>query len=125
MVWIPTVSIAQPAVLQGHLSEFMEAIRREATQYSVDSAGIAQLDSGMQAISASSERLAWTSTMEEAGLRHGDVVTAIACVLPQIYSTQSAFAALKSDGSVVTWGDPAVGGDSSAVAQQVCSAATQ
>ena len=62
-------------------------------------------------VSPSSERLAWTSTMQEAGLRHGDVVTAIACILPKIYSTESAFAALKSDGSVTTWGDEESGGN--------------
>ena len=32
-----------------------------------------------------------------------------------IYSTGSAFAALREDGSVVTWGNPKYGGDSSAV----------
>ncbi|TAN48428.1 MAG: DUF4347 domain-containing protein, partial [Methylococcaceae bacterium] len=37
----------------------------------------------------------------------------------QIYSTCSSFAALRSDGSVVTWGDGASGGDSSAVADRI------
>jgi Ca2+-binding RTX toxin-like protein len=37
----------------------------------------------------------------------------------QIYSTQYAFAALRSDGSVVTWGSDVSGGDSSAVASQL------
>jgi hypothetical protein len=37
----------------------------------------------------------------------------------QIFSTGSAFAALRSDGSVVTWGDGYYGGDSSAVAGQL------
>ena len=36
----------------------------------------------------------------------------------QIFSTQSAFAALKGDGSVVTWGAAICGGDSSAVLEQ-------
>ena len=31
----------------------------------------------------------------------------------QIQSSRAAFAAIKDDGSVVTWGDPARGGDSS------------
>ena len=70
-------------------------------------------------VSPSSERLAWTSTMQEAGLRHGDVVTAIACVLPKIYSNQYAFAALKSDGSVTTWGDEESGGDCRCVQEQL------
>ena len=36
----------------------------------------------------------------------------------QIFSTRYAFAALRADGSVVTWGSEWYGGDSSAVAQQ-------
>ncbi|NLQ07272.1 hypothetical protein FLX35_05265 [Cylindrospermopsis raciborskii LB2897] len=39
----------------------------------------------------------------------------------QIFSTGYAFAALKSDGSVVTWGDSDSGGDSSSVAGQLTS----
>jgi alpha-tubulin suppressor-like RCC1 family protein len=34
----------------------------------------------------------------------------------QVFSTEWAFAALRADGSVVTWGDADYGGDSSAVA---------
>ena len=37
----------------------------------------------------------------------------------QVFSTGSAFAALRADGSVVTWGSSAYGGDSSAVASQI------
>ena len=36
-----------------------------------------------------------------------------------IYSTQKAFAALKDDGSVVTWGDSDYGGDSSSVSSKL------
>jgi len=36
-----------------------------------------------------------------------------------IYSTSSAFAALKTNGTVVTWGDSAYGGDSSSVSSQL------
>ena len=39
----------------------------------------------------------------------------------QIFSTSAAFAALKADGSVVTWGYLGGGGDSSAVAEQLSS----
>jgi alpha-tubulin suppressor-like RCC1 family protein len=38
-----------------------------------------------------------------------------------VYSTSAAFAALKSDGSVVTWGDAANGGDSTTVAAALAS----
>ena len=42
----------------------------------------------------------------------------------QISSTNSAFAAILADGTVVTWGDPNEGGDSSRVQDQLqeCSA---
>ena len=43
----------------------------------------------------------------------------------QIYSTSSAFAALKTDGSVVTWGNSSDGGVSSAVADGLSSGVTQ
>jgi len=37
----------------------------------------------------------------------------------QIQATQSAFAAILADGSVVSWGDAKAGGDSSAVQDQL------
>jgi hypothetical protein len=37
----------------------------------------------------------------------------------QIQSTSGAFAAILADGSVVTWGDPDYGGDSSEVEDQL------
>ncbi|MFM8526277.1 MAG: RCC1 domain-containing protein, partial [Cyanobacteriota bacterium] len=43
----------------------------------------------------------------------------------QIFSNQGAFAALKADGSVVTWGDGGTGGNSSGVAGQLSSGVTQ
>ncbi len=42
-----------------------------------------------------------------------------------LYSTNSAFAALKADGSVVTWGNQSLGGDSSAVAAALESGVTE
>ena len=38
---------------------------------------------------------------------------------PRIYSTYGAFAAVKEDGSVITWGNKKNGGDSSSVAGQL------
>ena len=43
----------------------------------------------------------------------------------QIYSTSSAFAALKTDGSVVTWGNSSDGGDSSTVSDDLSSGVKQ
>ena len=39
----------------------------------------------------------------------------------QLFSTYTAFAALKDDGSVITWGDSFSGGDSSSVSSQLSS----
>eukprot|EP00929_Paragymnodinium_shiwhaense_P121954 TRINITY_DN9440_c0_g1_i4.p1 TRINITY_DN9440_c0_g1~~TRINITY_DN9440_c0_g1_i4.p1 ORF type:complete len:294 (-),score=71.85 TRINITY_DN9440_c0_g1_i4:358-1239(-) len=56
------------------------------------------------------------STIEGAGLQDEDCVGAfIVDDKPQISSTAGAYAALKPDGSVVTWGDEERGGDSSSV----------
>jgi alpha-tubulin suppressor-like RCC1 family protein len=43
----------------------------------------------------------------------------------QVFSNDIAFAALKEDGSVVTWGHPTAGGDSSGVAAQLSSGVVQ
>ena len=42
-----------------------------------------------------------------------------------VFSTGGAFAALKDDGSVVTWGRPIFGGNSSSVSSQLSSGVTQ
>jgi len=42
----------------------------------------------------------------------------------EIFSTANAFAAIKSDGSVVTWGRSSYGGDSSSVSSDLTSGAT-
>ncbi|NLW82442.1 MAG: hypothetical protein GXY42_12350, partial [Desulfovibrionales bacterium] len=58
----------------------------------------------------------------------GDSITVAAQLssgVTQIFSSSYAFAALKSDGSVVTWGDSSYGGNSSAVAAQLSSGVTQ
>ncbi|MFN9402645.1 MAG: hypothetical protein ACK57T_23325, partial [Dolichospermum sp.] len=51
--------------------------------------------------------------------------SSLASGVTQIFSTGSAFAALKSDGSVVTWGGEAYGGDSSSVSSRLTSGVTQ
>ncbi|CAK0856310.1 unnamed protein product [Prorocentrum cordatum] len=63
-----------------------------------------------------------SSTIVAAGLRDEAVVTA-RVALPRLFAIASedggAFAALKGDGSVLCWGDRRVGGDCSAVQQQL------
>ena len=50
-----------------------------------------------------------------------DEVTFFGANVVEVFSTNSAFAALKADGSVVTWGDSWYGGDSSAVSSDLAS----
>ena len=49
------------------------------------------------------------------GIRSGDIASGVT----QIFSTEKAFAALKNDGSVVTWGNDDLGGDSSSVSSDL------
>ena len=53
-------------------------------------------------------------TIQSAGLHDGDSVTAVA-QQARLAATQKAFAAIRVDGRVVAWGDPASGGDCSRV----------
>merc|ERR1711972_405763 len=54
-----------------------------------------------------------------------DVQTKLACGVRELVSTHQAFAALKDDGSVVSWGRAQYGGDSTAVAAQIGSGVVQ
>lgn len=47
------------------------------------------------------------------------VLTQLSSDVEAVFSTNFAFAAVKTNGSVVTWGDSRYGGDSSAVADQL------
>jgi len=58
--------------------------------------------------------------LEDAGLQNGDTISAIlrkAWIVPSHRAT--AFALIRSDGSVVSWGMPNWGGDSSAVQDEL------
>ncbi len=58
----------------------------------------------------------------QTGVRNSSsVASQLTSGVTQIFSTDYAFAALKSNGSVVTWGDSSYGGDSSSVASQLTS----
>ena len=59
----------------------------------------------------SGRRLLPSETVEDVGLRHGDVMTAL--VKPQLVTTDRAFALRR--GGVVTWGDVEMGGDCSGI----------
>ena len=50
-----------------------------------------------------------------------DVAAQLSSGVQSVVGNFVAFAAVKSDGSVVTWGDPEYGGDSSGVAAQLSS----
>ena len=53
------------------------------------------------------------------------VASQLSSGVTEIFSTEAAFAALKSDGTVVTWGYSNSGGDSSSVASQLNSGVTK
>ena len=53
------------------------------------------------------------------GLTVLQILQGLTTGLIAIYSTYSAFAALKNDGTVVTWADSDFGGDSSKVSSQL------
>jgi len=69
-------------------------------------------------LSSAKARLDLDATIASCGLRDNDVVTALA-LPPNTFSTRGAFAAMRSDGSVVTWGNPHFGGDSGDVQEQL------
>eukprot|EP00929_Paragymnodinium_shiwhaense_P053292 TRINITY_DN26671_c0_g1_i2.p1 TRINITY_DN26671_c0_g1~~TRINITY_DN26671_c0_g1_i2.p1 ORF type:complete len:701 (+),score=115.86 TRINITY_DN26671_c0_g1_i2:119-2104(+) len=60
------------------------------------------------------------ASIGEAGLRSNDVLLAVLVEQPiRIYATDAAFAAVRADGTVVTWGNPWAGGDCSSVREQL------
>jgi hypothetical protein len=61
----------------------------------------------------------WGNTAS--GGNSSTVTSLLASGVTNIFSTATAFAALKSDGSVVTWGDSLFGGDSSTVSSKLTS----
>ncbi len=56
---------------------------------------------------------------EDSGGDNSAVASQLSSGVSEIFSTKSAFAALKTDGSVVTWGWSSIGGDSGAVASEL------
>merc|ERR1719183_1437232 len=64
-------------------------------------------------------RLDVTRSVRACGIQDGDIMTALVLPLACIYSNEGSFAAVKNDGSVVTWGSKNTGGDSSSVADQL------
>ena len=65
-------------------------------------------------ISASGTLLGGSGTLAQSGVLDGDTITAITQSVA-VAASAGAFALIRADGSVVTWGCPARGGDSSAV----------
>ena len=65
--------------------------------------------------------MAHSLTASAANLGDGDVITVLVMDPPRVYANPAgrAFAAVKHDGSVVTWGDAASGGNSDEVRDQL------
>ena len=64
----------------------------------------------------------WQVIRESAAIRDGSRVAAVVMKLPQMSCTDRTCALVKTDESVVTWGDEFYGGDSSAVRRQLVDA---
>merc|ERR1711933_428790 len=60
-----------------------------------------------------------STSIQEFGIVEGSRITMVLGDRLKIFSTQYAFALVRANGSVVTWGDADGGGDSSAVRQQL------
>ena len=63
----------------------------------------------------------WLETEDPDVIRFIDISDQLSSGVVNIFSTNTAAAALKSDGSVVTWGEKIYGGDSSSVISQISS----
>ena len=67
-------------------------------------------------LSPAGDRMAHTQTLSDATLVDGDVITVLVFAEPRVFAHRrgQAFAAIKGDGSVVTWGHADYGGNSDA-----------
>lgn len=72
----------------------------------------------MQLILPHGKLLDEAKSLEDAGLQHGDTVTAVV-QRPKLAATHAAFAIWCPGSGVVTWGHPNFGGDSSDVQDQL------
>ena len=65
--------------------------------------------------------MAHSLTSSASSLADGDVITVLVVDLPRVFAHRmgASFAAVKHDGSVVTWGDAASGGNSDSVKDQL------
>ena len=68
-----------------------------------------------------SRKLSAPDSAEEIGLRDGDFLHAIICERSPHASADAAFTLVKANGSVVTWGDAELGGDSEQVKEALTS----
>ncbi|CAE8656834.1 unnamed protein product [Polarella glacialis] len=70
-------------------------------------------------VSQAGVKLPSSASASDVGLEDGSELTAVCLSLPVLVSSKAAFAALKADGSVVTWGQADYGGDSAGVHEQL------
>eukprot|EP00927_Polykrikos_kofoidii_P044028 TRINITY_DN38117_c0_g1_i1.p1 TRINITY_DN38117_c0_g1~~TRINITY_DN38117_c0_g1_i1.p1 ORF type:complete len:609 (+),score=126.68 TRINITY_DN38117_c0_g1_i1:1057-2883(+) len=88
---------------------------------SLHSAATESLGGQLCRLASGSTFLGNRMTLAEAGLKAGDTVTAVATsgLLEMVSTGCGGYAALKADGSVVSWGSGLAGGDASAVAHEL------
>ncbi len=121
----------------GGNSNIYDTITNPATSTSVASSlssGVVSIYSTLNAFAALKSNgsvVAWGRAINGGSLNvatypngtwiYTSVASSLSSGVVSIYRTQAAFAAVKSDGSVVTWGHYAYGGDSSSVASSLTS----
>ena len=72
-------------------------------------------------LSLAGDRMTHTQTLSDATLVDGDVITVLVFAAPRVFAHRRgvAFAAVKEDGSIVTWGDALKGSDSEKVKSEL------
>ena len=99
------------ATVQASLDETVGTLKRRAqVALGVGTGGL--LDSSGSVVEGS-------VPIKKASVQNGDSLTLLRTTRVQLQASAGAFAAILDDGSVVTWGHPGEGGDSSAVQTQL------
>ena len=99
------------AIVQAALNETVATLKRRAQ----DALGVGT----GRLVDSSGSVVEGSVPIRKARVQNGDSLTLVRTSRVQIQASAGAFAAILCDGSVVTWGHPDEGGDSSAVQTQL------
>ena len=118
---MPTVAVQLASGQEVHSEFFMDADSTLSKLADAVGAELALASSRCVLLSPSGECMAHSLTASATALADGDVITVLVMDLPRVYAHPrgAAFAAVKHDGSVVTWGNAGDGGDSDEVKSEL------